>query len=68
MTTHPLISNATDSPSRITPVGEGLGRRVELVETVRSKLTKTQIEVTMCVTGVRTLECLKVEVEKVIYG
>ena len=48
MTTHPLISNATDSPL---PVGEGLG--------VRS-MTKWQIEVMMFACGVENLEGLKV--------
>ena len=40
MTTHYSLSKATDSLSRSTPLGllsrEGLGRRVEPVETVRS--------------------------------
>lgn len=59
MTTHPPFSDATDSPSRSTPLGlplgEGLGRRVELVETVMSNLTKRQIEVTMFACGVEML-------------
>ena len=38
-------------------MGEGLGRRVELVETVRS-MTKRQIEVTMFAAGVGMLEGL----------
>ena len=57
MTTHPPISNATDSPLLS---GEGLGRRVELVETVRS-LPKRHIEVTIFAAGVETLEGLKVK-------
>ena len=64
-TTHPLNSKATDSPL---PAGEGLGRRVEPVEMVRStekaaemmKLTKRQIEVTMFAAGVGTLKGLKI--------
>jgi hypothetical protein len=48
MTTHPLISNATDSPLS---QGEGLGVRF---------LTKRQIDVTMFAAGVGTLEGLKV--------
>jgi len=56
MSTRPPLSNATDSPLLS---GEGLGRRVELVETVRS-MTKRQIEVTMFAAGVGTLEGLKV--------
>lgn len=50
MTTHPPVSNATDSPLRL---GEGLGRRVEPVETVRSR--------TMFAAGVGTLKGLKLE-------
>jgi len=53
---HPPLSNATDSALRL---GEGLGRRVEPVETVRSK-TKRQIEVMMFAAGVGRLEGLKV--------
>jgi hypothetical protein len=46
------ISNATNPPL---PLGEGLGRRVEPVETVRS-LPKRQIEVTMFVAMVGKFE------------
>ena len=58
MTIHSPISKATDSPL---PSGEGLGRRVDLrsrVETVRSNLTKRQIDVTMFACGVEKLEGL----------
>ena len=67
MTTDPPLSNATDSPLPFalsgvpakSKRGEGLGRRVEPVETMRS-MTKRQIEVTTFVAGVGTLEDLKV--------
>jgi len=67
MTTDPPLSNATDSPLPFalsgvpakSKRGEGLGRRAEPVEAVRSK-TKRQIEVTMFAAGVGTLESLKV--------
>lgn len=65
MTAHPLISNATNAPSRNTllglPSGEGLGRRVDWrsrVETVRSNLTKRQIDVPMFNVGAGELEGL----------
>jgi hypothetical protein len=71
MTTKLLISNATDSPSRSTPlrlpVGDreasrseaqgGLGAVLSLSKWVRS-IPKRQIEVTMLAAGIGTLEGL----------
>jgi hypothetical protein len=67
MSTNSSFSNATYSPLPFalsgvpakSKRGEGLGRRVEPVETVRS-VTKRQIEVTMFACGVEKLEGLKV--------
>jgi len=66
MTTDPPLSNATDSPLPFalsgvpakSKLGEGLGRRVEPVETMRSMM-KRQIEVTLFAAGFGTLEGLK---------
>ena len=68
MSTHPPLSNATDSPL---PVGEGLGVRSMAVQFLKAaaistekavemmKLTKRQIEVTMFAAGAGKLEGLK---------